>query len=380
MWKIKYSKRHYEVTFTKITIAGVIIASLFLSGASLYAMNDTDLMKYILEQIKVEEKLSDTQIKEVEKDLEKISKKDILEELKEEVWYVEDQVLKKTLWSDVWWLSTINDPKLFFDALDSIYEQLDTWYGDSEWEGGESDFFSFEDEKKDILLSMKEELQYAEKDDIKKQIEVSLAVVTPITDEDTFFDMLDIEYEKIDVLYDKYFSDEDLEDFDEFDEFEDGGEYNFEDTKKEILEELKEEIDQINDTTLKVKLQKYFDALRVISDEDVFFDTLDEIYADSELEAYYEENGIEILDDDEMEDFDFETERKEILAELKEEIAELSEGDVKKDIIVKVWKLEEEKKEANFFDRLDSIYEKLDNFYGEDDEYEESEDFNSLNK
>jgi len=29
---------------------------------------------------------------------------------------------------------------------------------------------------------------------------------------------------------------------------------------------------------------------------------------------------------------------------------------------------------------LDSIYEKLDNFYGEDDEYEESEDFNSLNK
>ena len=367
-------------SITKITIAGVIIASLFLSGASLYAMNYTDLMKYILEQIKVEEKLSDTQIKEVEKDLEKISKKDILEELKEEVWYVEDQVLKKTLWSDVWWLSTINDPKLFFDALDSIYEQLDTWYGDSEWEGGESDFFSFEDEKKDILLSMKEELQYAEKDDIKKQIEVSLAVVTPITDEDTFFDMLDIEYEKIDVLYDKYFSDEDLEDFDEFDEFDDGGEYNFEDTKKEILEELKEEIDQINDTTLKVKLQKYFDALRVISDEDVFFDTLDEIYADSELEAYYEENGIEILDDDEMEDFDFETERKEILAELKEEIAELSEGDVKKDIIVKVWKLEEEKKEANFFDRLDSIYEKLDNFYGEDDEYEESEDFNSLNK
>ena len=48
-------------------------------------MNDNDLTKYILEQIKVEEKISDTQLKEVEKDIEKISRKDIFEELQEEI-------------------------------------------------------------------------------------------------------------------------------------------------------------------------------------------------------------------------------------------------------------------------------------------------------
>jgi hypothetical protein len=42
------------------------------------------------------------------------------------------------------------------------------------------------------------------------------------------------------------------------------------------------------------------------------------------------------LDDDEIEGFDFETERKEILDELKEEITELSEGKFKNDIIGEV--------------------------------------------
>jgi hypothetical protein len=183
------------------------------------------------------------------------------------------------------------------------------------------------------LDSLKEELQYAEKDEIKKQIETSLKIIAPITDEDTFFDTLDSEYEKVDALYEKYFSDEDFEDFDEF---EDGEEYNFEDTKKEVLESLKEEIAEIKDTKLKTKLQKYSDTLTLITDEDKFFNELDKIYSDEELEAYYEANGIDILDDEDIEDFDFDTERKEIIKELKLEIAELPEGDLKKEITVKV--------------------------------------------
>jgi len=340
-------------------------------------MNDNDLTKYILEQIKVEEKISDTQLKEVEKDIEKISRKDIFEELQEEISFIQDEVLKKQLSSDASDLEKITDPKLFFDILDRVYEKLDAWYEGSESDGGDGEYFSFEEEKKEILTSMEEELKYAEKDDIRKQIEESIKIMTPISDENQFFDTLDREYEKIDMLYEKYFSDEDLEDFDEF---EYGEEYNFEDTKKEILEELKEEIEEIKNTILRERLQKFLWTLSVITDEESFFDTLDTIYADKELESYYEKNWIEILDDDEIEGFDFETERKEILDELKEEITELSEGKFKNDIIGEVWELEKEKKEVNFFDRLESIYEKLDFFYWEDDEYEESEDFNSLKK
>ena len=59
-------------------------------------MNDNDLTKYILEQIKVEEKISDTQLKEVEKDIEKISRKDIFEELQEEISFIQDEVLKSS--------------------------------------------------------------------------------------------------------------------------------------------------------------------------------------------------------------------------------------------------------------------------------------------
>jgi hypothetical protein len=95
-------------------------------------MNDNDLTKYILEQIKIEEKLSDDQVKEVEKDLEKISRKDILEELKEEISYVEDETLKKKLSGEISELEKLNDPKMFFDVLDRIYEQLDELYEDYE--------------------------------------------------------------------------------------------------------------------------------------------------------------------------------------------------------------------------------------------------------
>ena len=91
---------------------------------------------------------------------------------------------------------------------------------------------------------------------------------------------------------------------------------------------------------MRERLQKFLWTLSVITDEESFFDTLDTIYADKELESYYEKNWIEILDDDEIECFDFETERKEILDELKEEITELSEGKFKNDIIGEVWELE----------------------------------------
>ncbi len=193
-------------TRIKRAVAGTVLATMILSGAAgAYAMSDEDFQKQILEQIKVEENLSADELAEISEQLQDISREDILASLLEEINHLEDEAFKKEMTTKFESIKKVTDGGDFFDVLDDIYGELDEYYAENfgrldidetiDWE------YNFEEEKKFILESLKEELKYTTEEAIKKEVEAAIAKLEKETDEDKFFDILDEVYESINEHY-----------------------------------------------------------------------------------------------------------------------------------------------------------------------------------
>lgn len=190
---------------------------------------------------------------------------------------------------------------------------------------------NFSWDKKAIIESLQEEASFAEFDEIKKQINSSIELLSKINNFDKFYETLDKEYGKIDEIYEKVSP---------------PVEYDFETDKKFIIDEMTKEINSINDSNLKEKLSKKLAEINKITNEDEFFEKINEIYSDSDLFKYYEENWIEMYDYDDVESYDFETIKKEVLEQV--------EKDFWKDKYEELAKITDE---DEFYDRLYEYYE-----------------------
>ena len=363
-------------TYIQKVLAGtalIAVTATGITGAS--AMSDKDFKQALLKQMQIEENLSDAQLAEISGELDDISIKDILDSLKEEITDLEDTTLKNTLLKQ---LETVNNITLwekFFTAVDSIYEVLDAHYEETYWDedrGDEGDWdeeYDFAEEKQYIIEELNEEKDYIDNETLKAEITATITKLTAETDEDSFFDALDALFEKVDSYYEEQYGDEDWDDEQDWDE-----EFDFDELKKEILRELSEEKQHIDDEALKTEVDTAITTLTAETDEDSFFDTLDALF--EKVDSYYEEMWIDVITGDEFldEEFDFDTEKSEIITQVKEELSELEDTALKNQLLSELVKLESANNEHAFFNTLDALYKKLDNYYGEDEDFED-EDF-----
>jgi len=335
-------------------------------------MTDNELNKYILKQIQLEGNLSDFELKEFKNEIKWISQKDILSWLNEEIKNIEELELRKVLIKSFEELSEDMKVEKFIWKIDSIYEKIDSYYENNLWitdynndfndfpesysDFNNDDFFIwFKEDKKDILKGLNEELNISSNENIKKQIILSISVLKNITDEDSFYDLLYKEYNKLDKLYDKYFSDENTLWI--VWEMDWNFEFNFNSTKKDIINELQEEFNLISDIKLKNNLLTKLVDIKGILDKNDFFSAVNMIYNNEELNNYYSNIWIKLLDD---EKFDFDTEREDIITNLEIEIYELGNEKLKKEIRIKMIELKKENEQVFFLDKLDEIYTELD--------------------
>lgn len=193
---------------------------------------------------------------------------------------------------------------------------------------------NFVNSKPIILNYLKQELKYATNEKIKNQIKKSLETLEKITDENKFYKSVNKEYAKIDSIS----SQEERKD------------YNFEEEKNDIFSDLEIELKKlVKDNSVKTKVIKNISELKKIQDEDTFFDKLSEIY--EFLDNYYEKNNITFVSEEDLWDYSFEKEKKEVLTELKEKTSKLKDKELKQ----KIENLAKINYENNFFTLLDEI-------------------------
>jgi hypothetical protein len=86
-------------------------------------------------------------------------------------------------------------------------------------------------------------------------------------------------------------------------------EFDLKTEKKEILQEVLEEINEIKDTKEQTNLKTLHTALAKITDQDTFFDALDAIYEKIDtLNGHSYDFDDEDFDEDDYEDYDDEDE------------------------------------------------------------------------
>jgi hypothetical protein len=290
-------------TILKTAIAGTIISGILLSGMQAHAMTNTEISDYILKQVQSESQLTSIELKELKADLKDISKTDIISGLKEEINELTNTTFKNEILALVNTTEKMTQIESFMKSVEDIYEKLDTHYEKNNIHFDEEENFEDEDfdldelsieDKDEIIEYLKEELTFVENTEIKNQITNSIKVLEAIKDSETFNTALSTEYEKVDALYEKHYSEEDF-DFDDED-----GEFNFEDAKKETLKYLKEDIEQIKDTNLRKTLLTEYSLIEKTKNTDDFYNKLDALYDNKALNAYYEKEGISFVDADEM--------------------------------------------------------------------------------
>ncbi len=356
--------KHY---IKKLLIASCVLGLTLTTVLWAYAMNDEQFKNTILEQLKLSHDFSQEELQDIKKELEDISRDDILESLEEEISYVVDTDLQKSLREEYDKLNQITDGGEFFELIDAIYKELDDYYweNDEAWEDAYE--YDFSDEKNQIFDALLEEAEFIDDDDIQVKVQDFVEQYNDIQDEDLFFDQLDALYSEIDSYY-GYDDDEDWWDVMEID---------FDMLRSDILEWLLEEKKFIKDENIQKKIDILYDSLKDEDDEDMFFNLMDEFYMDPDLESYYEWEGIEIISGEDFfwDDFDFENEKSMILELLREEIQYIDDQDLKKLVTQALEELRRETNETQFFDILDTTYNQIDDYYEEygfpelDDEY-----------
>ncbi|QFR38925.1 hypothetical protein A9Q91_01685 [Candidatus Gracilibacteria bacterium 28_42_T64] len=371
---------------TKKTLLTTSIIGLALLVNPVSAANlsfDEAFKNQILEEVKMElkdEVNGAEEINSISKELDELIKNgdlknNLLTELKEEIAFLKNADFKNQLAQDLKSLEEINDGKKFYDVLNDVYEKLDNYYEEHDEEiEGEDDFedysYSFTNEKTDIIEALEEEVSYINDKKLKDVVVSTIQELKSINNEDTFFEKLDVTYDKLD----EYFGEDD--DFED-DNFEDEGEdYNFTEDKKDILKYLGDEINNLEDSTFKSDMLSNIQKLNAQNNEDDFFDTLDKVY--ESVDNYYEENGTSFNEDfdfEDIEDFDFDTEKKEIIQSITEEINSLDNEELKNELLVALEKIENETNPNNFFSKIDDIYDILDDSYDDFNDIDDEDEF-----
>ncbi len=289
-------------------------------------------------------------------------KKFILENLDEEIKYISDKKLKVELTDIIVKLKAQTDEDIFFETLDSLYTKIDTYYGidldafgesweinwkinftDTDWE------YNFDDLKTEILESLIEERTFIKDKVLKAKFETIISSLKKQTDEDKFFKILDEFYS--DKAFEKYYESQGI-DLITGVEFLDG-ELDFNTEKLSILEGVLKEIWDVTDVELKAKLESKFNILKTISNEDEFFDSLDDLY--ESLDEFYGE-GIDI-------EFNFQDEKIDILQWVQEEISSIKDVAIKTVLQGKFAELQKITDEDSFFLTLEDIYNTLNQYY-----------------
>lgn len=324
-----------------------LITVLLVSAVSVSAFNDNELKNYILNDIKKEEQLSKQELKEIEKDLWIITKNDIINSFKLDIENIKDSEQKKEILEKIKKLEKEEDLEDFISNLEEMEGKLisgssisnvdkisdtnivSTWIktenveNDFEelkkdfindlknsltylkWEEkkiiekqikdlkkikNEKDFFnklennwfiSFPaiESKEETLKYFKEEIKFITDKELKKNLEKKFDELSKIKNDDDFYKKLDEIYNNKDLV--KYYE----KDFSAIADFSwEAIEYSIE----ESLKSVKKEINIIKDKKLKKKLEKKYDDLSKIKNEDDFYKNLDEIYNNEDLIKYYE--------------------------------------------------------------------------------------------
>ncbi len=372
--------------WTKKTLLTTSIIWLALLVNPVSAANlsfDEAFKNQILEEVKMElkdEVNGAEEINSISKELDELIKNwdlknNLLTELKEEIAFLKNADFKNQLAQDLKSLEEINDGKKFYDVLNDVYEKLDNYYEEHDEEiEGEDDFedysYSFTNEKTDIIEALEEEVSYINDKKLKDVVVSTIQELKSINNEDTFFEKLDVTYDKLDEYFGE---DDDFEDDNFEDEWED---YNFTEDKKDILKYLWDEINNLEDSTFKSDMLSNIQKLNAQNNEDDFFDTLDKVY--ESVDNYYEENGTSFNEDfdfEDIEDFDFDTEKKEIIQSITEEINSLDNEELKNELLVALEKIENETNPNNFFSKIDDIYDILDDSYDDFNDIDDEDEF-----
>ena len=239
----------------------------------------------------------------------------ILEELEEEKKYVSDETLQTEITDTIVVLKAESDEDVFFDTLDALYEKLDTFYGveyedfdDEDFDDEYEDFdweYDFEDLKEEILEELETERQHIKDETLKVVFATILHSLKNELDEDTFFQVLDALYEN-DVL-EQYYENQwiDILSWEDFLE----GDFDFPEEKEMILSDVREEIQEIEDTQLQTEFIAEVEKLESEENPNIFFVTLDALY--EKIDSYYESFEDEFENDweDGYSDEDFEDEQ-----------------------------------------------------------------------
>lgn len=286
-------------------------------------------------------------------------KKMILENLEEEKKYISDEKIKSEMSKLIIELTKQTDEDKFFEALNGLYEKVDVYYGVDFDEFGESweiDFdqgdweYDFKDLKQEILDSLKDERSLIQDKALKAKFETVINSLEKQENEEKFFKALDTFYS--DEAFEKYYESQwiDLITGDEFLDWD----FDFNTEKPLILEGILMEIDALaNDEDRKAQLEKEYNELKNISNEDDFFESLNGLYEN--LDVFYGEWKV-------ME-FNFQDEKWSILEWINQEISNIQNADIKKELQKKLEALKKITDEDSFFESLNAIYSTLDEHY-----------------
>lgn len=184
-------------TLTPLVVALCVIGVTLPVSAM---MSDTEFKNLLLQEIQAQENLTDEEMSIISTELEGISQKGILDDIADEISYLEDVDFKKEMQIAYRELEQNASSKVFFDLIDSIYTELDAHYieiGEAFWD----DEYDFESNKQDIIASLMYEKEYLNDEALENLVEASIAKLEKETNEDNFYEILELVYEKIDEHY-----------------------------------------------------------------------------------------------------------------------------------------------------------------------------------
>lgn len=360
-----------KITKNTIITSGVVALALIANPtyASVTSFEE-NFKKELLNEIELQIK-SDTSLNidltEVEKEIDELSqawdlKETLVDELKEEIDFIDNKDLKETLFKKLDILKKQEEGKKFYNYINGIYEQLDQYYETHYYtdeyidENFEDQYeYNFTDNKKEIIDALNQELSYIDYKNLQDTVSMMVKELNTEDNEDIFYDKLEKIYNKLDEYYG--------ENIDEEFEWEGGEylEYDFNEDKNDTIEYLEEEVNFIDDTELKTNIIKMISELKFENDEEAYFEKIETIY--NILDAHYETEGINF-----DEEFNFESEKTDVLNYIESEIEYITDENIKKEFRNKLQLLKNEMNIDDFFDNVDDLYEKLDEYFIENNE------------
>ena len=357
----------------KIILLLVVSSILLINSVSAVSFDNENFKNQILEQLKVyllenfenhpqnydittaeKEEIIAFDIANFKTELDEKAKKwdlrnIIVNEIEQQLEYVEKVDLKSQLLEKAEKARTLTDGREFFKVTNGIYDSIFYSYN-IDW--NYDDDFNFENEKKHIIISLWEEIISLKDEIFKKEVSKDYEEIKNINNEEQFFESLDDIYYKIDTHYEKnwYIS----------------YDFSFEEEREDIISSLWEEIGSLKDETFKKEVSKDYETIKNINDEEEFFDNLYEIYDKLDMHYYdslpaknfWDTNKVKV----EIYDYDYETEKINILKSLEKEISPISNGEFKKEVLKDLESLRN-MNEEEFFKNLQKLYIKLDNHY-----------------